>query len=170
LAILAIYIYIYKEKKMAQEIYFEIIALLLQDFPESLVMTLFIFSLVKIKYEIKPILCITTLVAVTNLLVRQLPIAFGVHTVILIFAFAIFTRLFTKAQMSKIFLSLLFGMAILVATEMLFAEPLLNWTGLTYEECFTNPYLRAAFALPGELTLLLVALIINHYNVKKRGY
>ncbi|MGI6406316.1 MAG: hypothetical protein ACOX2E_07695 [Syntrophaceticus sp.] len=155
---------------MAQEIYFEIIALLLQDFPESLVMTLLIFSLAKVRYETKPILCITTLMAVTNLLVRQLPIAFGVHTVILIFAFAIFTRLFTKAQMSKIFLSLLFGMAILVAAEMIYAEPLFNWTGMTYEECFANPLLRAVFAIPGELTVLLVALVINHYNVKKRGF
>jgi hypothetical protein len=170
LAILAIYIYIYKEKKMAQEIYFEIIALLLQDFPESLVMTLLIFSLVKIKYEMKPILCITTLVAVTNLLVRQLPIAFGVHTVILLFSFAIYTRLFTRAQLSKIFLSLLLTMAILVAAETIYSNPLLNLTGLTYEECFGNPLLRAAFAIPGELTVLLVALIINHYNVKKRGF
>jgi hypothetical protein len=155
---------------MAQEIYFEIIALLLQDFPESLVMTLLIFSLVKIKYEMKPILCITTLVAVTNLLVRQLPIAFGVHTVILLFSFAIYTRLFTRAQLSKIFLSLLLTMAILVAAETIYSNPLLNLTGLTYEECFGNPLLRAAFAIPGELTVLLVALIINHYNVKKRGF
>jgi phosphoglycerol transferase MdoB-like AlkP superfamily enzyme len=155
---------------MLQEIYPEVIALLLQDFPESLVMTLFIFSMVKITYETKPILWITTLMAVTNLLVRQLPIAFGVHTVIIILAFALFTRLFTRAQLSKIFLSLLLVMAIIVAAEMIYSQPLLKLTGLTYEECFGSPILRAAFALPGELTVLLVALVINHYNAKKRGY
>lgn len=148
----------------------EIVALLLQDFPESLVMTLFIFSLVKIKYETRLILCIASLMAVTNLIVRFLPIAFGVHTIILIFAIVFYTRLFTKAQLSRIFLSVMVYIACIVAVEWVYSEPLLNWTGLTYEECFTNPYLRAAFALPGELTLLLVALIINHYNVKKRGF
>ena len=155
---------------MLQEIYPEVIALLLQDFPEGLVMTLLIFSLVKIRYEAKPILSIASLMALTNLLVRQLPTAFGVHTVILIFAFAIYTRLFTGAQLSKIFLSLLLTMAILVAAETLYSNPLLNLTGLTYEECFGNPILRAAFALPGELIILLLALGINYYNAKKRGH
>lgn len=154
---------------MLQEIYPEVIALLLQDFPESLVMTLLIYSLVKIEYEAKPILSIASLMALTNLLVRQLPIAFGVHTVILIFAFAIIARFFTRAQLSKIFLSLLLTMAILVAAEAIYSNPLLNLTGLTYEKCFGNPILRAAFALPGELTVMLVALVINYYNAKKRG-
>ena len=103
---------------MTQEILSEIIALLLQDFPESLVMTLLIFSLTKIRYETKPILCIASMMALTNLIVRILPIAFGVHTVILIFAFAIYTRLFTGAQLSKIFLSVLLTVAFVVAAEM----------------------------------------------------
>lgn len=154
---------------MTQEILSEIIALLLQDFPESLVMTLLIFSLTKIRYETKPILCIASMMALTNLIVRILPIAFGVHTVILIFAFAIYTRLFTGAQLSKIFLSVLLTVAFVVAAEMVYAKPLFNWTGVTYEECFTNPLMRAAFALPGELLILLLALGINHYNYKKRG-
>lgn len=154
---------------MAQELYPEIIALILQDFPESLVMTLLIFSLVKIKYEIKPILCITTMLALTNLLVRSLPIAFGVHTVILIFALAFYTRLFTKAQLSKIFLSVLLASALVVLAEMIILYSLFNWTNLTYEECFADPFLRGACALPGEAFMLLLALVINHYNYKKRG-
>jgi hypothetical protein len=70
---------------MAQKILPEIIALLLQDIPESLAMTLLIFSLVKIRYEAKPIFCIVFMMALTNIIVRSLPIAFGVHTIILIF-------------------------------------------------------------------------------------
>jgi phosphoglycerol transferase MdoB-like AlkP superfamily enzyme len=154
---------------MAQKILPEIIALLLQDIPESLAMTLLIFSLVKIRYEAKPILCIASMMALTNLVVRHLPIAFGVHTVILIFAFVINTRLFTRAQLSKIFLSVLLTTAFLVAAEMVYTTPLFNWTGITYEECFADPFLRAAFALPGEVFILLLALGIRHYNFKKRG-
>jgi hypothetical protein len=100
-------------------------------------------------------------VAVTNLLVRQLPIAFGVHTVILIFSFAIYTRLFTRAQLSKIFLSVFLASAFLVAAETIYSDPLLKLTGLTYEECFENPLLRAAFALPGELIILLLGSIFS---------
>lgn len=145
----------------------EIVALLLQDFPESLVVTLLVFSMVRIKYQTKTILCITSLIAITNLVVRHLPIAFGVHTVTLIFAMVFYIKLFTDAQLSKIFLSVLLTIACLVATESLYSMPLLNWTGLTYEECYSNPVLRAAFALPGEIIILLLALGINLYNHKK---
>ena len=72
--------------------------------------------------------------------------------------------------MSKIFLSVLLSSAFLVAAETVYSNPLLNLTGLTYEECFGNPILRAAFALPGELIILLLALGINYYNAKKRGH
>ncbi len=155
---------------MSQEIVNELIALVLQDIPESLFLTLFIFSLVKIKYKTKPILSIVSLMAVTNLIVRLLPIAFGVHTIILIFAITIYTRLFTKAKLSRIFLSVLVFIAGLVAVEWIYSEPLLKWTGLTYEECYANPFLRAAFALPGELFMLFLALGINFYNKKKGRY
>jgi energy-coupling factor transporter transmembrane protein EcfT len=128
---------------MAQKILPEIIALLLQDIPESLAMTLLIFSLVKIRYEAKPIFCIVALV--------------------------FYTRIFTRAQLSKIFLSVLLTSAFLVAAEMIILKPLLHWTGTTFEECTANPFIKAAFALPEELILLLLALGINHYNVKKKG-
>jgi signal transduction histidine kinase len=154
---------------MAQKILPEIIALLLQDIPESLAMTLLIFSLVKIRYEAKPIFCIVFMMALTNIIVRSLPIAFGVHTIILIFALVFYTRIFTGAQLSKIFLSVLLTSAFLVAAEMIILKPLLHWTGTTFEECTTNPFIKAAFALPEELILLLLALGINHYNVKKKG-
>jgi hypothetical protein len=57
----------------------------------------------------------------------------------------------------------------LVAAEMIILKPLLHWTGTTFEECTVNPFLKAAFALPEELLLLLLALGINHYNFKKKG-
>ena len=154
---------------MAQKILPEIIAFLLQDIPESLVMTLLIFSLAKIRYESKPIFCIVFMMALTNLVVRHLPIAFGVHTVILIFALAFYTRIFTGAQLSKIFLSVLLASAFLVVTEMIILKPLLHWTGTTLEECTANPFLKAAFALPEEVCMLFLALVINQYNIKKRG-
>jgi hypothetical protein len=154
---------------MAQKILPEIIAFLLQDIPESLVMTLLIFSLAKIRYESKPIFCIVFMMALTNIIVRSLPIAFGVHTVILIFALAFYTRIFTGAQLSKIFLSVLLASAFLVVTEMIILKPLLHWTGTTLEECTANPFLKAAFALPEEVCMLFLALVINQYNIKKRG-
>ncbi len=156
---------------MSNEIVTEIIALILQDLPEGLVATLFVLSLAKIRYDAKTIISIGFLTALTNLFVRLfLPIAFGMHTVIFIFAFALYIRLFTKVQLSRIFLSVLIYIACIVAAESIYSMPLLKWTGLTYEECRANPFLRAAFALPGEIFILLLALVINLYHKKRRNY
>ncbi|MEW6574693.1 MAG: hypothetical protein AB1374_13805, partial [Bacillota bacterium] len=51
-------------------------AMLLQDFPESVVSTLFVFSFVNLRLRDRRILYIALLQTVTNL-VRLLPIAFG---------------------------------------------------------------------------------------------
>lgn len=141
-------------------------ALLLQDFPESLVETMAVFSLLNLRIKDRKVLAIALLQTLTNL-VRLLPIAFGMHSVILILSLAVYTRIFTRARLSKIFLAVLVCFALIATTELIYARPLLNFTGLEYEEVFANPFLRAAFALPDIVVLLVVALGKNYYNQKK---
>ena len=143
-----------------------IFALLLQDFPESLVMTLFVFSFLNFRLRDKKVLYVVLLQTITNL-VRLLPIAFGIHSVIMIITLAIYTRLFTKAQLSKIFMAVLICFAIIALAELAYAKPLLKLIDLTYETVFANPFLRAAFALPYEIILLGLSLGKNYYNHKK---
>ncbi|MDN5347228.1 MAG: hypothetical protein PWP65_792 [Clostridia bacterium] len=141
-------------------------ALLLQDFPESLVETMAVFSILNLRLRDKKVLFIALLQTLTNL-VRLLPIAFGMHTVILSLSLAIYTRLITKAQLSKIFLAILITFVIIGVVELIYSEPLLKVTGLKYETVFADPVLRAAFALPYEIVLLVVALSKNYYNQRK---
>ncbi|SMC00007.1 hypothetical protein SAMN00808754_3210 [Thermanaeromonas toyohensis ToBE] len=143
-----------------------IYALFLQDFPESLAMSLLVFSILGLKLRDKRIIYIALLQALTNL-VRHLPIAFGMHSVLLLFSLVLYTRLFTRQPLSRIFLAGLVCFTILAISELLYTKPLLNLTGIPYTYAFTNPFLRAAFALPGEITLLVVALGKNYYNQKK---
>ena len=143
-----------------------IISLLLQDFPESLIEVLFVFSILNLRLRDKKVLYVALSQTVINL-VRLLPIAFGVHSVILIIALALYTRLFTKAPLSKTFLAVLICFALIALAELAYAKPLLNYTGLSYEKAFASPFLRAAFALPYEIILLGLALGKNYYNHKK---
>lgn len=141
-------------------------AMLLQDFPESVVSTLFVFSFVNLRLRDRRILYIALLQTVTNL-VRLLPIAFGIHTVILIFSLTVFTRLFTRVRLGSAFIAALVCFLILFIMEGIYTEPLLKFTGASYKTVFANPFLRAAFALPYEMVLLVAALLKNHYNHKK---
>lgn len=141
-------------------------ALILQDFPESLVMTLTVFSLLNLRLRDKKVLYIAFLQTLTNL-VRLLPIALGIHTIVLTVSLATYTRFFTGVRLSRTFIAALVCFAIMAAAELIYLKPLLNLTGLSYETMFTNPFLRAAFALPEEIIFLLIALGKNYYNCRK---
>ncbi|MEW6769851.1 MAG: hypothetical protein AB1330_00470 [Bacillota bacterium] len=141
-------------------------ALLLQDFPESLVLTLFVFSLLNLRLQDKRVLYVALLQTVTNL-VRLLPIAFGIHTVVLTISLVVYTRLFTGVRLSRTFAAVLACLIIVLGIEMILYPPLLKLTGLNYETMFANPFIRAAFTLPYEMILLLLALVKNYYNHKK---
>lgn len=143
-----------------------IYSFLLQDFPESLVMTLAVFSLLNLRLLDRRVLYISLLQTLTNL-VSLLPVAFGIHTIVLIVSLVIYTRIFTKEQISKIFLMVLICSAIVIISEMTYANPLLKYTGLSYITVFNNPFLKAAFSLPYELLLLGLALAKDWYNRKK---
>lgn len=142
-------------------------ALILQDFPESLAVTLAVFSILKLRLWDKRVFFIAILQTGTNL-VRLLPLAFGMHSVLLIISLALYTRIFTGARLSHIFLAALICFTSIAAAELLYSRPLLNYTGLTYEAAFANPFLRAAFAAPYEVALFLAALGKDYYN-RRRG-
>jgi hypothetical protein len=142
-------------------------SLVLQDFPESLVIALAVFSFLNLRLWGKRVFFIALLQTGTNL-VRLLPIAFGMHSVLLIISLAFYTRIFTGARLSRIFQAALICFALIAAAELIYAKSLLNLAGLTYEAAFANPFWRAAFALPYEVLLFLTALGKDYYN-RKRG-
>lgn len=141
-------------------------ALLLQDLPESLALTLAVFSLLNLRLRDKRVLWIALLMTLINL-VRLLPVAFGMHSVILAISLAILVSFFTKVKLSRALIAVLISFAVIVTAELIYMGPLLNLTGLKYEVVFNNPFLRSAFALPDLTIILLIAFGKNYYNKKK---
>jgi hypothetical protein len=141
-------------------------ALLFQDFPESVVVVLFVFSILNLRLWDRRVVMIAGLQTVTNL-VRLLPLAFGMHTVIMVVTLSVYTHLFTGVRLSRILAAVLICVVIVLTAEILYGGLLLNVFNLTYEKAFANPFIRAAFALPYEIILLLAALAKNHYNYRK---
>ncbi|MEW6424182.1 MAG: hypothetical protein AB1523_05460 [Bacillota bacterium] len=141
----------------------ELIAFVIQDFPESIVMTLVVFSFLCLRFEWRKVLTIAFLQALVNF-VRLLPIAAGMHTVILIISLAVLVSVFTKIRLSRVFIAVLICFVILLSLELVYAKPLLRLTNLSYEVAFANPFLRALFSLPYELILLAIAIGKNYFN------
>ncbi|TEB05760.1 hypothetical protein Psch_02801 [Pelotomaculum schinkii] len=143
----------------------ELLSLLFQDFPESFIFALAVFALLRLRFDYKKILIVAILQTFTNL-IRLLPIAFGVHTLILIITLAVYVRLVTKEKITKIFGFTILVFVILLSMQILYAEPLLNITHLSYEDVNVSPLLRGIFCLPYEIVLLGLAIFLNYKNKK----
>jgi len=151
----------------SQNIPKELIALVLQDLPESIVFTMVVFSFLCLRLEWKKIVGVAFLQTVTNL-VRLLPVAAGVPTVVLVISLSIYVRFITRERLSRVFLAVLGAFVIGGLAEFICFMPLLKMTGRSYEEVFAIPALRELYSLPGQVVLLLVALGKNYYN-RRRG-
>lgn len=147
----------------------EVVAFFIQDLPESIVMVLFVFSLLRLRFQWKTVLAVAFLQALANF-VRLLPIAAGMHTVILIITLSVLVGIFTRARLSRVFISVFICFSIVLFLELVYAQPLLRLTGLSYEAVFGSPYLRALFSLPYEVVLLALALLKNYYNFRNERF
>ena len=147
----------------------EIIAFFLQDFPESVIMVLFVFGLLRLRFQWKTVVAIAFLQSLANF-VRLLPVAAGIHTVILIITLSVLVGVFTRERPSKVFISVLVCSVFILLLEVIYAPPLFRLTGLNYEIVFNNPYLRALFSLPYEAILLVLALLKNYYNFRDKKF
>jgi len=143
----------------------EFLYLISQDLPESIVETLVLFALLHLRFEPKKFIIVAILQTFTNL-VRLLPIAFGMHTMILMISLTIYTRIFTKEKLSKILTSVVLIFAFSVTMQTVYIPLLLKITNLSLEYIASSPALRAALSLPYELALLGIALILNNKNKK----
>ena len=144
----------------------ELIAFVIQDFPESIIMTLVVFSFLGLRFAWRKIILIAFLQALVNL-IRLLPFAAGVHSVVLVISLAVLVSAFTASRLSRVFIAVLICSIIVFSLELIYARPLLSLTGLSYEAAFANPFLRALFSLPYEIVLLVLAFGKNYYNQRK---
>lgn len=145
----------------------ELLSLIFQDFPESLIFTLICFSILNLKFEWKKILVIALLQTFTNL-VRLLPIAFGMHTVILTFSLVLYIRIATNLKLSKIFMAVITCMAVLILSQMIYYQPMMELFNLDYQEVTSSPFYRAIFSIPEYIALLLIPAVKKIYTLNRQ--
>lgn len=136
----------------------ELLSLLFQDFPESTIITIVCFILLNLKFEWKKILIIAILQTFTNL-VRLLPIAFGVHTVILTFSLVLYIRMATNLKLSKIFMAVITSMVVLIISQLIYYKPMMELFNLDYQGVTSSPFYRAVFSIPEYIALLLIPTV-----------
>jgi len=145
-----------------------LLALLLQSVPESILLISLGLCVVGRRLLIGKIIPLAFLSSVISWLVRQLPLPFGVHTLIgVLVLFAGFVLVFRIDPLKALFATF-FPMASLAAVEVALLPLLTRAVGLSgFQEAWGNPWLRIVLAWP-ELLILALLLWVCQRTLGKR--
>ena len=135
---------------------------LLQGIPESL--GLISLALAGIKLKIRQIALLGIIEAVIILVIRLLPLSFGVHSILSIFSIAILLKMFNKARFSKGLLVALLVVITLAAAEAAFFTLFLSLFDLSFEQLSENIFFLVVSGWPQVLLLFILALVINRWH------
>ena len=132
--------------------------------------TLFVLSLAKIRYDAKTIISIGFLTALTNLFVRLFTHRIRNAYSNIYFCICIIYQAFYQGTIEQNIFICSHLYCLHSGSRINLFNAFIKMDRVDHEECRANPFLRAAFALPGEIFILLLALVINLYHKKRGNY
>ncbi|HUW63902.1 MAG TPA: hypothetical protein VMW83_04270 [Spirochaetia bacterium] len=144
----------------------EVLNFILQDMPESIIGAMFCFVFLNLRFRWKEIFIIAVLLSFANM-AEVMPLAFGIRIIILLVAYAMCIKVFTKKDLSKVFVAVFFFAILSIVGDSLLGMQLMPVTGLKYLQVYNNPYLRALFSYPTLVVNLVVTYLIFRYKKKK---
>lgn len=143
---------------------------LIQGIPECLAVATLGWVLLERKYAAKKILYVGLLQALITFSVRNLPLPFGIHTLIFIFSLAALLAYFsTSFYYSKVLFVSLIIFVILGLLELLILSVASGFLGVPVEAMLTQPLLIALVGLPQVVILFLLAFFIVYLKKRKKS-
>jgi len=144
----------------------EPIELILRTIPEGFLYMLgiYIFSYTKInksKYIISSLIT-----GIIIFLIRELPISYGIHTILLILIIAFFNMFYNKVDAVSSVSSTIIIFVLQIISE-IGNVSLLNLLNLNIDLLFKDPIMKSVLGIPSLLITLL--LILGYKFIKNRG-
>lgn len=144
------------------------ISLLLQGIPELTAVVLLSFVIAGIPLKWKRALLIGTILGLCGYVVRQLPIPFGSHTILLLFLlFMVLTKL-SKGNVGLSFIASVLSLLTLTIYEFISFSLFMQIFGFTPETLFKNLVIRIVVGEPQVVLLLVSAFLFNRFIDRKR--
>ena len=141
--------------------------LLFQGIPTAMALSILILTVNNSLKYWKTGLVIGALLGVMLFFIRLLPVAFGIHTLIMISLYIIVFRLYFKFSFLNLIKAMLIGILIIVISEAFIFVFLSGLLSLTIEAIFESSLILILVGWIEILLLLVISLII--YNRKKRA-
>lgn len=141
-----------------------LLALIFQSIPESIIILTLGLTLMGIELKWQRIIPAAVLSSLSSYFVRELPIPYGVHTLIGLLVITILVIFFFKAPCHLAAYVALIGVLSLTAVEMIILPVIIMLSGKTVTQIWQSQSLRILMALPE----LIVLTLITWWCVKKR--
>lgn len=140
---------------------------LFQGIPECLALAALVLVLVGQVPGVRQVLLIGLPQAVAAYLLRLLPLAFGVHSIILIITMAALLNVLLRVRLSRGLLAALLALVVLITLEAVSFSLLSRRTGMTLEEVLGSNFLAVIYGWPH--IILILSLVLFLYRRRHLG-
>jgi len=137
---------------------------ILQSFPESLIILTLGLLAIGLKPNFKKTVAAVSLATIFSYVIRSLPIAFGIHSVLQLVFLIIMTIFLLKHSPFQAIIAVLLGSLALGLSESLMVPIIIAISGITFQEILANPWLRVVVPLPYTFLLGMLAYLIYKRN------
>lgn len=138
---------------------------LLISLPQTVLIVKIGFQLFNLHLNNSKALMLSSIVSILAIFARELPLPFGVHTIILLISSVILTFIFTRINLWHCFIAIVTGTLILGVLEDVLLPIFLKITAATTDSLASNPWLNIVYFLP-----LGIIMVFFYLLSKKRNY
>lgn len=144
-----------------------ILELIVRGIPESFLIILGIYSITKTSLDKKKWVYSSMIICILVFLIRLLPIRFGIHTIIILFATNILAISINKINMLSSLKATLSILAIQFVSEAINVVLIVNLVS-DAESVLQNPITKIISAIPSSILLFLVVWMIYSRNLREK--
>ncbi len=138
---------------------------LLVSLPETFLIIILGFRLFNLEIGFKQALLLAFATAVLSIFIRKLPLVFGYHTLIMMSALVLLTKVTLKIRLWHGIVSVLVGVLILGVLESTLLSLLQSLTSTNAESLIINPWLNVVYSLPLLLVMYALYWLAKRYNL-----
>jgi hypothetical protein len=145
-----------------------LLSAIFQGIPESVALAFLALVLLKVRLDWKVIFIIGIIHTCAAYIIRMLPFAFGVHTVLLVLTLSFVVMFFTKKDIIEVVPMVLIVFILLITYEFVAFSLITNMLNVSFEMLFENEFIRIFIGFPQTLLLFLTGLIVLYIRKQRR--
>lgn len=136
----------------------------LVSIPEAILSLFMGFKLFNIKVDVWKILIAASLNGVLAYYLRRLPLAFGIHTTIIVIFLTIILRVLVSEKILYLFISVTFGTIITGIIQIITLPLMINVMAIDIANIANNPWLNFILFIPAALIMIILSVVIVKNN------